>query len=188
LEQQFEISLEQLDQDFVANLQLAADDQREKDDLQFTVVFFDTLRRYQILYDPSAYFLDMWIVPLHQIRQNKLIADALRHPTASENVALETMLIAAAQFAAENNFKDGSALLSSVNQVLASTEEGEKFPFSTNNTAASYLLIVNELVNSGYQTESITLNKNSAQVLVKSSGPNLISLTLSLSQGAWRLD
>jgi hypothetical protein len=76
----------------------------------------------------------------------------------------------------------------SVNQVLGAAEAGENSPFSTNSTAASYFSIVSELVASGYQPESIMLNKNSAQVLVKSSGPNLISITLTLSQGAWRLD
>lgn len=62
-------------------------------DLQLTVTFFDTVRRYQELLDPSAYFLTAWLPDGSIMRQHGIVADFLRHPEGWENRIFESLLV-----------------------------------------------------------------------------------------------
>jgi 2-keto-3-deoxy-L-rhamnonate aldolase RhmA len=53
----------------------------------------DTARHYQLDLDLSAHFLTAWIVDVRRMRELGITADYIRHPTTSDNVAVETMLI-----------------------------------------------------------------------------------------------
>jgi hypothetical protein len=62
-------------------------------DLQLTVDFFDTVRRYQEKLDPSAYFLTAWLPDGSVMRQRGIVADFLRGPEGWENRLFEQLLI-----------------------------------------------------------------------------------------------
>jgi hypothetical protein len=66
------------------------DDQRS--DLQVTVAYYDTVRRYQAALDPSAYFLYAWLPDGSVMRQRNIVADLLRHPDGWENQLSEALL------------------------------------------------------------------------------------------------
>jgi len=61
-------------------------------DLTLTVDFFDTLRRYQSLLDPSAYFLTAWLPDGDAMRQRGIVADFTRYPGGMDNFVVETLL------------------------------------------------------------------------------------------------
>ncbi len=93
LQAHFGVSFADLEPAFLASLhsQPVTDDLRT--DLQLTVTFFDTVRRYQEALDPSAYFLTAWLPDAVVMRQRGIVADFLRHPEGWENRLLESMLI-----------------------------------------------------------------------------------------------
>jgi hypothetical protein len=64
-------------------------------DLQVTVKYFDTVRRYQATLDPSAYFLYAWLPDGSVMRQRNIVDDFLRHPTGWENRLGESLLVRA---------------------------------------------------------------------------------------------
>lgn len=61
-------------------------------DLRLTVVFFDTLRRYQSVLDPSAYFLTAWLPNGDEMRQRGIVADFTRYPGGLDNLLVEALL------------------------------------------------------------------------------------------------
>jgi hypothetical protein len=65
----------------------------ERTDLQLTVEFFDSVRRYQENFDPSAYFLTAWLPDISVMRQRGIVADFLRRPEGWNNRLFEKLLI-----------------------------------------------------------------------------------------------
>ena len=180
------LDLSQLDHEFQFFLQ-SVDPGDQLQDVPLSILYFDTLRRYQKLLDPSAYFLDMWVVPFEMIEDNQNIPDALRHPSGLENLALETMLIDADRALADLDYLQAGELLGAVNQVLDRIEQGEIDPLSANTYSETYLKIVTMLTRNGYEPQEIRLDqlKNSAQVWVTNSGLSLLSFDLIFSEGIW---
>jgi hypothetical protein len=66
--------------------------QDQRLDLQVTVGFFDTVRSYQAVLDPSAYFLNAWLPDASVMRQRAIVADLLRHPEGWLNRLDERLL------------------------------------------------------------------------------------------------
>ena len=58
----FSITFDQLEQDFLTALDQEADTSAWVEDVRFTITNYDTLRRYQQLLDPSAYFRTAWLL------------------------------------------------------------------------------------------------------------------------------
>jgi hypothetical protein len=63
-----------------------------RSDLQLSLSTFDTIRRYQALIDPSAYFLSAWMPEVKTMRDRGITADYTRRPQAWENLISEWML------------------------------------------------------------------------------------------------
>ncbi|HEX9028858.1 MAG TPA: hypothetical protein VF823_06775 [Anaerolineales bacterium] len=87
-------------------------------DVRLTVALFDTVRRYQEILDPSAYFLTAWLPDPVQMRQRGIVADYLRHPAAPENKALEDLLIAAGAALQSAQYGRSDQLLRAINASL----------------------------------------------------------------------
>ena len=64
--------------------------------MQMTVLFYNTVRRYQSLLDPSAYYSTAWLPDGNQMRDLGITADYLRHPQEQLNTQVEAILIRAA--------------------------------------------------------------------------------------------
>jgi hypothetical protein len=93
LRDQFGVSLPDLESAFKNYLssQTVTDDIRT--DLELSVGYFDTLRRYQSLLDPSAYFLTAWLPDGKAMRDLGIVADFTRRPRGWKNWLVETMLL-----------------------------------------------------------------------------------------------
>jgi hypothetical protein len=95
LQAHFQLSLDELDQNFMAFLRQQSFSETDRTDLRLTVAFYDTVRRYQQALDPSAYFLHAWLPNPSEMRQRGIVADFLRHPQSSLNQQIETRLVSA---------------------------------------------------------------------------------------------
>ena len=93
LQDHFGLSFADLETAYLAYLQTQTVTPDVRTDLQLTVAFFDTVRRYQEALDPSAYFLTAWLPDGSVMRQRGIVADFLRHPEGWDNRLLESLLI-----------------------------------------------------------------------------------------------
>ena len=106
LQARFQLSLADLDVAFKKYLAAQPPDPVQAQDLTLTMRYFDTARRYQQEFDPSAYFLTAWLPNGTVMRQRGIVADLLRHPQGWQNRSLEGLLglaweqISAGQYAA----------------------------------------------------------------------------------------
>ncbi|NJN43981.1 MAG: hypothetical protein HC806_04155 [Anaerolineae bacterium] len=91
----YEMTFDQLETQFLATLNAFPDSPELEDDVRLTVMFFDTVRRYQQTLDPSAYFMTAWLLGIDELLDSGIVADYVRHPSAPENLALETLLVQA---------------------------------------------------------------------------------------------
>ena len=173
------VGLDEMEAEWLATLQtLDPGDQRR--DVANTIAFYDTVRRYQRALDPSAYFLSAWIPDIGQAQSRGLVADYVRHPRAAENIALETMLVAAGEAFAARDFDRGEALLASVNAVL---DAGVEF---VDPIAARYYDIVRAALKAGYEPQRITLGGDRADVWATRGGDAaLLRLSAERRDDAW---
>ncbi len=181
LQEQFGVGLAETETAFLRWLEAQPPAPEQARDLQITVYFFDTVRWYQSLYDPTAYFLITWLPNPLVGEERGIEADFLRHPRAPENVALETMLIAARQAQVAGDLDEAEALLEEVNRVL----DGGRFL----GRAADYLSLVRAVAAAGYETQQITLEGNAARVwaIAGNAWPTLSELHFQQTTTGWTL-
>ncbi len=93
LQETYGKTLDEIEQDFILTLarQVVAPDILR--DLELTVMTYETLRRYQADFDPSAYFLTAWLPDGNEMRRRGLVADFTRRPQDWQNRLVETMLM-----------------------------------------------------------------------------------------------
>lgn len=92
LRRHFGLSLPELDTRFstwLANLPALPDLQK---DLELTVAYYELIREYQALLDPSAYFRGVWLPEPHEMRQRDIVADYLRGPRDEIHSTIEEYL------------------------------------------------------------------------------------------------
>jgi hypothetical protein len=184
----YSISFAQLEQDYRTALSQESDTSSWVDDVRLTVTYFDTMRRYQQLLDPSGYFRTAWLLDNKTMRERGIVADYLRHPHTPQNLALETLFITASQQMSDQQFADASQTLDVINSVLNAIERGSLDPFSGSTLAADYHSISSTLQQQGYEVQSIDADENIATVYVTSStGSDKIELHLTQSGGEWFL-
>ncbi len=188
LQEHFGINLTELEQLFLAALNNYPYPPETRQDVYLSIFFFESARRYQELLDPSAYFLSAWLVVISDFQSHDIAADYLRHPSQPENLALETLLASAHQNVLEDKYTEARHLLTAVNAVLDRLVNDIPNPFEAHPLAQSYFDIVTLLLKEGYQPQQITLNENSAQVMVTQSGPNLITISLIYFEGIWQIE
>jgi hypothetical protein len=154
-------------------------------DLQLTLRFYDVMRRYQMAYDPTAYFLQAWLPPAHEAERRGVTADLNRHPETEINITLEIMLQAANDALMEGDYNRADVLLNSVSRVL---DHGGAF---MDPLAVHYLNIVRTAATTGYEAHSVLLNGTQATVLATRQdgrgGAALTELTLVLNDQTWIL-
>ena len=135
LTRHFGITFAQLEGDYLKALRLETVTDQIKEDVRLTVAFYDTVRRYQQAFDPSAYYLTTWLPDGKQMRERGIVADYLRHPSAPTNIALETLLVSAYDQLRAGNYDQAERLVETVDQaltILAPTSSGaDGFPLSS---------------------------------------------------------
>jgi len=188
LQAHFSISLEQLESDYLAALRSLPEAADWVEDVRLTVTYYDTLRRYQQLLDPSAYFRTAWLLDNKAMRQRGIVADYLRHPNAPANLALESLFITASHQVTGLRFDAAAQTLEVINAVLDAIEQGHLEPFSISTLAADFYTISSVVQQVGYEPQSISLDGEAAEVDATSpSGLTLVELQLIRSAGGWSL-
>ena len=105
------ITLAQLEDRFLQALKAEPVQPQDVEDIRLTVWYYDSARRYQLLMDPSAYFLNAWLPDSEQMRQRRVVADVLRSPLGPENSALETMFVTANAYLQQGRYAEVQRLL-----------------------------------------------------------------------------
>jgi hypothetical protein len=124
--QHFQLTLGELENEFLRYLREQPVEPRWEEDVRLSVRFYDTVRRYQQALDPSAYYLTAWLLDSQQMRERGIVADYLRHPSAPENVALETLLVAADGRLRAGDYLRTGQLLDVVDAALQAAIVGEE--------------------------------------------------------------
>ena len=122
LQAHFGLTLAQLEARFLARLRRQQINPDMYDDIRLSVYYYDTVRRYQQLLDPSAYFLTAWLPGAEQMRQRGIVADYLRHPEDPENISLEAMLVEADRDLRAGNYVEAEKTLAQINIALDELE------------------------------------------------------------------
>lgn len=174
----FSDSLEAIEADWLEYLRNYPRDRSTMTNLQSTVQLYDVMRRYQTLYDPTAYYLYAWLPSPEVAVQLDATADFSRHPDEITNVALETMLKAANDALGEEDYELVNALVISVDRVI---KNDGKF---LDPLAKSYHDIVQIALDEGYEIQQlrVTGNRASAQAMRPGSSA-LIQLRFVLNDG-----
>jgi hypothetical protein len=118
LQAHFSLTFEQLEQRFVNELEQQHINPDLYDDVRLIVSYYETVRRYQQVLDPSAYFLTAWLPEGSEMRERELVADYLRRPSSTENVVLENLIIKAGNYIQLGDFGQAERILSMVNNIL----------------------------------------------------------------------
>jgi hypothetical protein len=121
----FGLSLSQMEGTFLTNLYHQQINPDVFDDLRLTIAYYDAVRRYQQLLDPSAYFLTAWLPDGPQMRERGIVADFLRHPNGPDNQQIETLLIEADEDLRAGDYPEAEKTLVTVNRFLDLIEAGE---------------------------------------------------------------
>jgi hypothetical protein len=114
----FGISFADLETAYLAYLQSQPVTEVVSTDLQLTVTFFDAVRQYQEVLDPSAFFLTAWLPDASTMRQRGIVADFLRHPEGWENRLLESLLIRSQRELFSGDYKTAERTLLWTDRIL----------------------------------------------------------------------
>jgi hypothetical protein len=118
LQEHFGVGLSQVEQDYIAALAGQPLAPQWVEDVRLTVAFYDTVRRYQQLLDPSAYFLYAWLPGNQAMREQDIVADYLRRPVNQENLVIEGLLVEADAALRRGEYARVEGLLEAVNRRL----------------------------------------------------------------------
>jgi len=189
LQEHFELDLERLEglfQDALGQEELSA---FWVDDVRLTREYYDAVRRYQSILDPSAYFLTAWLPDNAQMRARGVVADYLRRPSLAENIALETMLVSVDDGLRTGDHARASQTLAAVSAALDvyAGQADNSRALSAHPMAADYLSLVEVLVDMGFRPDRILINNKEARVWVHGAGPQQIELYLVKRTENWGL-
>ncbi len=112
------ITLLQLESQFKSELYQQHTNPDLYDDVVISVNYYDAVRRYQRLLDPSAYFLTAWLPDGEEMRRRGIVADYLRRPSAPQNLVIEELLIEVDQQLQAGNYHEAEKALLQVDKEL----------------------------------------------------------------------
>ena len=151
MQSHFGKTLAQLESDWHVYLQSQPRTADTSVDLELTIEFYDLMRDYQQVYDPTAYFLYAWLPFPGTLRDKGITADVTRHPRTETHVALETMLESADTALRNGDYNTTRTLMDSVKRVL---DNDGRF---LDPIAANYLQLVRKSAELGYEAQDITV-------------------------------
>ena len=120
------------------------------------------------------------------MRQRGIVADYVRHPSAAENLALETLLATAYTSLSQANYAAVDPVLAAVNAVLDAVQRGAGQPFAVNEQSADFYAIVQAVGQAGYQAQKISVDGDTAQVWATRDSAELMALTLQRGDAGWQ--
>ena len=183
----FGITLEQLEKRFLFALSQEKFTPFDSEDVRLTVLFYDSIRRYQQLLDPSAYFLTAWLPDVEQMQKSGIVADYLRRPAKIENLALESMFVTANANLLNGKYDLAANTLEAANAVMDLYPSNGNQAFATHPLAADYLALVEAVTSEGFTPERIQIERETARVWASKSGSTLSELFYVRNQEGWVL-
>ncbi|HEY3343649.1 MAG TPA: hypothetical protein VGJ97_01910 [Anaerolineaceae bacterium] len=90
------------------------------EDLSLTVRYYDAVRDYERVLDPSAYFRRVWLPDVSEMRKRGITADLLRHPYGVINRRIEQSLVQVDAALRAGDYPGGEAALTQVQRSLSS--------------------------------------------------------------------
>lgn len=179
----YDTTLEAIEADWLAYLQNRTPSDTAVADLQTSLRYYDTMRYYQLHYDPTAHFLTAWLPFPGAVREQGNPADLNRRPQSETHVVLETMFVAADTALQSGDFNRANVLLDSITRTI---ENDGAF---LDPLALNYLSIVRTVREIGYTPQTITIAANRATVMATPNNGqiNLIELNLLLRGRRWVL-
>jgi hypothetical protein len=118
LEQHWHISFTALETSYRSFLSSTAVSPLEIRNLQTTVEYFDAARRYQMLLDPSAYFMNAWLPDGPSMVQRGIVADLLRQPVSWRNQLAVGWLLRAHRELFSGEYGEARQTLVWINRLL----------------------------------------------------------------------
>ncbi len=186
LKRHFNLTLAELEADFLQALRSEPTSQAWRADVELTVRFYDSMRRYQQLLDPAAYFLNAWLPDQKVMRERSIVADYLRHPSAPINLALETLLAGASRDLIAGRFEQMEARLDAVNLVLDAVQAGSPDPLQASPLAVRYARLVDQISGLGLAVQRLEIEGQSASAWVRDGLTGLREMQfVELENGAW---
>lgn len=112
-----------LEAGFITWLRTQPQDPAYARDVTLTVRYYDTVRRYQQLLDPSAYFMTAWLPDVNAMRTRGIVADYMRRPQSSVHTGLEAMFLEADAALRAGQYDACEQVLKSINVMLDIVEK-----------------------------------------------------------------
>jgi hypothetical protein len=183
LQEHFGLTLEEAEMDWMSRLEAVPNLARQVKDLELTIAFYDTLRRYQRAWDHSAYFREFWLPAPAEAERRGITADTLRHPSQTINIALETMFVAADRALDQGAYQRAGRLLESITAVLDA--DGD---LHADALASQYAKLVRLTAAAGYEVQKIDLDQDIGiawVVAVAGDSVDLVELSFVEQAGVW---
>ena len=146
-------------------------------DLQTTIFFYNSLRRYQNQFDPPANFLQAWLPDPNAVRDIGNPADLNRHPQEEVNIVLELMLESASHALKNGEYDRANSIIKSINRVLNS--DGQFI----DPLAVNYRDVVRQLARRHYVPSHIIIDGDRAEVTAVGENSPTPRLIILRSQG-----
>lgn len=181
----FDIQLEDLEAQFVDFLNLLPSEEQVTADVRLTIKFYDTVRRYQQLLDPSAYYLSAWLIWGDQLRERGVVADLIRHPHDRINLLIETMLVNAERLLDTGDYTRTERHIAAVNAVLDVVETNPEAVFNAHPLAKDYAEVISVLTEVGFTPQEISLFEDSGKALVYLISNDLITVDVTRTSSGW---
>ncbi len=187
LQEHYGLTLAELEMQFLEALRALPVEPADEEDVQLVVAFYDTVRRYQQMFDPSAYFLYAWLPDSVAMRDEGIVADFLRHPDEAENVVLESLLVQADRALRAGEYTQARTAISAVNLVLTAVERGAPRPFLVHPWAGRMAQAAEFLSGQGYRVRLLQVFGDAVEALVGVPGAPQTRLKVVWDQGAANL-
>lgn len=180
LQRYYGASLAQIEAEWGAMLAGTPVAPTDVDDLRTTIRYYDTVRRYQETYDPTAHYLSAWLPHPTQVREFGNPADLTRRPEGEMNVTLELMLTAADTALRAGDYARANVILDSVDNILANNGA------IIDPMATAYLRIVRAAAEYGYKLQSVELSGANARAMaIQPPSNRLTSLVMEMRGQSW---
>ncbi|MFT5196091.1 MAG: hypothetical protein ACI9EW_001645 [Cellvibrionaceae bacterium] len=180
LQAEYGKSLEQIEQEWLAKLGEITLDRNVVADLNGTIRFYNIMRHYQEIHDPTAYFLEAWLPSPNGLREQGFTAELSRHPEEPINLVLEVMLTEAEILLRSGNFRQAEVLMGSVERALNNQDN------FIDPLGASYNDIALAAYNRGFEVQRIVLDGQTAvAVYTINNGSQLKTLEFTRQQTSW---
>ncbi|RME07980.1 MAG: hypothetical protein D6803_02455, partial [Anaerolineae bacterium] len=187
LQARFGLSLSQLEHRFRQALEAQIPSAGVVQDVRLTVAYYETMRRYQQRYDPSAYFLHAWLPDVQTMRAENIVADLWRHPQQVTNLVLESLLLSADRALRRGDRDEAEHLLNVVKVTLTAAENQAFDPLASHPLSARMARAIHSLKTRGYSPEYLLIEGETLQAAVRVAQNELMFLELQENEAGFTL-